>query len=133
MTKQTETQNAKRESHTAQRFVSIIFGVIEAVLAFRLVFKLLGANPINGFVKGLYWLSHFLVGIFEGIFPQATSSGVAATAVFEPATLIAIVVVALIAWAVLKLMTPRSGTRVVWTEKTEQAKQEKPAVEKGGQ
>ena len=119
MNKQTETRNIKLESQTAQRNVGIIFSVIEIILAFRLVFKLLGANPNNYFVHGIYAATQFFVGIFEGIFSQVTTSGAEATAVFEPATLIAIVVIALIAWVVLKLITPRIETRVERTEYTE--------------
>jgi len=116
MTKQTETRNTKQESHTAQRIVGIIFGVIEVGLAFRLIFKLLGANLKNGFVQGIYYITEFFVGIFEGIFPRITTSGAEAKAAFEPATLIAMVVIAIIAWAVLKLMTPRISNRVEKTE-----------------
>ncbi len=108
MTKKTEIFNTKQESRTAQRIIYAIFGLIEAILAFRLIFKLLGANPDNGFVHSIYAVSQFFVGIFEGIFPRIT--------VFEPATLIAMVVIALIAWVVLKLIKPRIGN---YSEKTE--------------
>ena len=118
MTKQTETRNIESESNTAQRIVGIIFGVIEVILAFRLIFKLLGANPKNGFVHGIYAVSQFLAGIFEGIFSRVTTNGAQTTATFEPATLIAMVVIALIAWGVRKLMTPRIGTRMEKTEYT---------------
>ena len=125
MNKQTETRNTKLESHTAQRIVGIIFSVIEIILAFRLIFKLLGANPKNDFVHGIYAATQFFVGAFEGIFSRVTTSGAETTAVFEPATLIAMVVIALIAWAVLKLMTPHIETRVERTENTEHEDQEK--------
>jgi heme/copper-type cytochrome/quinol oxidase subunit 4 len=125
MTKQTETRNTEPESHTAKRIVGVIFAVVEVILAFRLIFKGLGANPTNGFVRGIYGVTQFLVGIFEGIFSRATTSGAETTAVFEPATLIVMVVIALIAWGVLKLMTPHTGTRVERTEYTEHHDQEK--------
>jgi len=115
-TNQTETRNTELENHTAKRVVGVIFAVIEVVLAFRLVFKGLGANPTNGFVRGIYGVTQFLVGIFEGIFSRGTTSGAETTAVLEPATLIVMVVIALIAWAVLKLMTPHTGARVERTE-----------------
>jgi hypothetical protein len=123
--KQTETQRTKPASNIAQRFFGAIFGAIEAILAFRLVFKLLGADPANVFVKGLYDVSHFFTGVFEGIFAQTTPGIDGNAGVFEPATLIAIVVVALIAWTVLKLLTPRVGTRSQKTEYTEFDGQEK--------
>jgi hypothetical protein len=125
VTKQTETRNTEPESHTAKRIVGVIFAVIEVILGFRLIFKGLGANPTNGFVRGIYGVTRFLVGIFEGIFSRVTTSGAETTAVFEPATLIVMVVIALIAWGVLKLMTPHTGTRVERTEYTEHDDQKK--------
>ncbi len=112
MTKETETYKTKHNSNIAQRIIYTIYGLISAILAFRLIFKLLGANPENVFVRGIYTITQPVVGIFEGIFSSASINGAETTAVFEPATLIAMVVIALIVWAVLKLITPRSGNRV---------------------
>ena len=106
----------EQDSNMAQRIIYTLFGLISAVLAFRLIFKLLGANPGNVFVRGLYAVTQPVVGIFEGIFSSATINGAESTAVFEPATLIAMVVIALIVWAILKLITPRSGNRFEKTE-----------------
>jgi heme/copper-type cytochrome/quinol oxidase subunit 4 len=119
MTKQTETRNTEPENHTAKRIVGVVFAVVEVILAFRLVFKGLGANPTNGFVRGIYGVTQPLVGIFEGIFSRGTTSGAETTAVLEPATLIVMVVIALIAWGVLKLMTPHTGAHVERTEYTQ--------------
>ena len=112
ITKQSETLSTKPESNTARRIVGVIIAVMEIILGIRFVFKLLAANPANGFVKLIYNITQFFVGIFNGIFPQAKNS------VFEPGTLIAIIVVALLAWIVLKLMSPNSGSRVERTEYT---------------
>jgi heme/copper-type cytochrome/quinol oxidase subunit 4 len=125
MTQQTETQNTKAESNSSKRIVGVIFAVIEVVLAFRLIFKGLGATPNNGFVRGIYGVTQFLVAMFEGIFSRGSTSGAETTAIFEPATLIVMVIIALIAWGVLKLMTPHTGTRVERTEYTEHDDQKK--------
>lgn len=122
MTKETETYKTKQNSNIVQRIIYTIFGLISAVLAFRLIFKLLGANPENGFVRGIYAFTKPIVDIFEGIFSSAAINGADGTAVFEPATLIAMVVIALIAWVVMKLITPHSGNRF---EKTEYSKHDK--------
>ena len=71
---------------------------------------MLGANPNNSFVQDIYTGTQFIVGIFEGNFSQVPTNGVETTGVFEPATLIAMVVVAVIVW-VLKLIMPRNGSR----------------------
>jgi hypothetical protein len=125
MTKETETYKSKQDSNIVQRIIYTIFGVISAVLVFRLIFKLLGANSENVFVRGIYAFTQPIVGIFEGIFSSATINGAETTAVFEPASLIAMAVIALIAWVVLKIITPRSGNRLERTEYTQHNKSEK--------
>ena len=115
VTRQTETHDTRLENNQAKRIVGVVFGVIEIILGLRLIFKLLGANPDNGFIKIIYNITQFFVGIFEGIFAKISLND-AGLAVFEPATLIAIILVALIAWLVLKLMTPRISNRVERTE-----------------
>ncbi len=116
--KETETLKIKQNSNIVQRTIGAIFGVIEVTLAFRLMFKLLGANPEHGFVSGVYAVTQPFVGFFEGIFSRTYTIGAETTAVFEPATLISMVVIALIAWVVLKVITPRSGNRFERTEHT---------------
>ncbi len=118
MIKQRETLNTSQQGDTVQRIVGIVFGAIEITLAFRLVFKLLGANPENGFVQGIYAFTHYFVVAFVGIFSRSTTQGSQTLAVFEPATVIAMVVVALIAWAVLKMSKPHTGNHVERTEYT---------------
>ncbi|MBP1917661.1 YggT family protein [Youngiibacter multivorans] len=125
MTRRTETHNSKQESHMGQTIIGIVFGVIEILLAFRLGFKLLGANPGNDIVRGIYSVTQYIVGLFEGIFPRVTTDGIETTSVFEPSTAIAMLVVALIAWGVMKLIKPRSGHRSERTEYTDQSSQDK--------
>ena len=84
-----------------------IVGVLGGLLAFRLIFKLLGANPASGFVNFIYSVSELFVSPFFGIFPQATADGVVTASVFEPATLIAMLVYALVGWLVARLTAPR--------------------------
>ena len=114
--KQTHTRNVSLGSQTTKRIVISVFGFIEAILAFRFIFKLFGANSENGFVKVIYGATNFLTGIFENIFPQVKFGGEDSTAVFEPETLILMIVVALIAWIVLKLITPHGGEHQVKME-----------------
>ena len=120
--KETETTKVQKDDNIVQRIVYTVFGLVMAVLGFRLVFRLLGANPDNVFVRSIYSITQPIVGIFEGILPQSAVNGPETTAVFEPATVIAMLVVALIAWIVLRLITPRKGQRVEKTEYTEERK-----------
>jgi len=107
MITQQETNQNKPQRHIVKRIVGVVFGLIEVILAFRLVFRLLGANQTNGFVRFIFNITQFFVGFFAGIFSKVTTSVAETKVVFEPETLIAIVVVALVAWGVLKLMSPR--------------------------
>lgn len=116
MNNKQETRHTVTEGNIGRRIATVIFSLIEVMLGFRFFFKLIGANPSNVFVKGLYAFTQFFVGIFEGIFSVATTPGAETEAVFEPATLIAIIVVALIAWAVMKLMSSSSTSQVKRTE-----------------
>ena len=113
LTKEVAIRNTRTDSNAAQRIVGTIFGLAEVTLATRLIFRLLGANPGNSLVRGLYAITKGFVGLFAGIFsPVATPGAEETAAAFEPATLIAMLAVALAAWALLKLITPRAGTRV---------------------
>lgn len=111
-----ERSQTKQESHTAQTIVGSIFGLVEIALAFRLIFKLLGANPNNGFVNAVYAVTQFIANLFDNIFSKATTPGLETQSVFEPGILIAMVVIGVIAFIILKLMTPRPGTKVERTE-----------------
>jgi len=77
-----------------------VLGVLEVILALRLLFRLLGANQDNGFISFLYGLSHVFVGAFNGIFSDQT---IGSRGVFEVSTLIAMLVYALIAWGIVSL------------------------------
>jgi hypothetical protein len=78
-------------------------GLLEVLLAFRLVFKFLGANPNNGFVVFIYEKSQVLLTPFTAIFSAEKTPGIETTGVLEPATIIAMVVYTLVAWGIVKL------------------------------
>ena len=92
------------ERFTARRVVYYILGVLEVLLAFRLVFKILGANPDSGFVSIIYSISQVFLVPFTAIFRSAAVQGIETKAVFEPSTIIAMIVYALIAWGIVKLI-----------------------------
>lgn len=92
------------ESFTAKRIVYYILGALEVLLAFRLVFKLLGANPGSGFVSFVYSVSQVFLAPFTAIFRSASTQGIETKAVLEPSTIIGMIVYALIAWGIVKLI-----------------------------
>jgi len=52
------------------RIVTLLFTVLEVLLLFRFVLKLLGANANQPLVSGLYRITEPLVRPFQGIFPE---------------------------------------------------------------
>lgn len=97
------------EPHTVTHLFYYLLGVVEILLALRFFLRLSGANPDSGFVTGIYALTSVFVAPFKLIFSRATGEGVETTAVFEPETLIAMLVYALIVWGIAKLVQVGSG------------------------
>jgi len=87
-------------AHRAGQIVYFVFGVLEALLIIRLVMKLLGANPDAGFSQLIYGLTYPFVALFQGVFPNAGGRG----GVLELSTLLALIVYALVAWGIVRLI-----------------------------
>lgn len=98
------TEVAPDPAWHAGRIVYYILDVIELVLVFRFALKLLGANAANGFVSFLYAISEPLIAPFRNIFPLLRDASVGTIGTFEPATLIAMVVYAVLAWIIVRLI-----------------------------
>ncbi|MBK5211963.1 MAG: YggT family protein [Coriobacteriia bacterium] len=94
---------------TVEYIVYFLFGILEILLAFRFVLKLTGASASSGFVDFIYRSSGTFTLPFEGIFRAFSGRGVETTASFEPSTLVALVVYAIIAWGIVKLIQILSG------------------------
>jgi len=101
-----------------RRILIVVFGLIETLLAFRFIFKLAGANPENTLIKLLYDTTQFMVAIFASIFTPATSDGLETVSVIEPGTIISMIVIALIALGISKLMNQDTSVQKNTTEFT---------------
>lgn len=77
-----------------------ITGFIEIIVGLRVLFKFLGANAANGFVNFVYNLSGVFANPFQGIVTDVTSG----SSVLEVNSLIAMLILALAAWGVMKLV-----------------------------
>jgi hypothetical protein len=104
-TASSSTKSKVSDSETTERIIYFVFGLIEVLLAFRLILKVTGASLSSGFVSGIYGLTGVFSMPFDGIFRKGTASGMT----FEPGTLIAIIVYALLAWGIVKLLQAFSG------------------------
>jgi hypothetical protein len=89
--------------------VYFAFGILEVLLAFRLVLKMAGASLVSGFVQMIYGVTGIFILPFEGIFRKGFAQGVETTSVLEPATLVALVVYMIVAWGIVKLVRINSG------------------------
>jgi hypothetical protein len=80
--------------------VYFLFGIAEALLALRIIFRLIGANAASGFVAWIYNLSQPLVTPFSGIFnqPAATTVGQGAvtSSVIDWGAIVALIIIAII-------------------------------------
>jgi hypothetical protein len=100
----TESKTEDTPSQTVMYLIYFFFGILEILLAFRFVLRLTGANPATGFVSFIYGVTQLFIAPFRGIFPAATTQGAVTTAVFEPQTLVALVVYAALAWGIVRLV-----------------------------
>lgn len=80
--------------------IYILFGLLEITLALRFLFLLFGANRDSGFVTFIYTVSSFFVSPFYGIFGSVSYN----RSFFDPATLIAMLIYAVVAWALIRLV-----------------------------
>lgn len=95
--------NADHQQNVAERVIWYLAGLVLVLLGFRFVLALLGANASNGFANFIYSTSHPLVSPFFSLFNYHNYMN--GTSQFEIYTLAAIVVYAVIAWGIARLVT----------------------------
>lgn len=99
----TEQRAVRRRGDTLARYARLIyfiFGVIESLIAIRAVLKLLAANPRSGFASLIYGVTDPFVAPFTGLFREPRLDG----SVLEFSSLVAILVYALLAFALVRLL-----------------------------
>lgn len=80
--------------------IYLIFGVLEALIGIRFLLRLFGANPQAPFTAFLYDITDPFVAPFVGVFNAPQFEG----NVFEPHSLLAIAVYALLAWLLVRVL-----------------------------
>lgn len=100
----TDVKKSRENNLKLRSLMSYLLGVLESLLAFRLIFKVLGANPESPFVSLIYNISAAFLAPFSGIFRAAVNEGIETQSVLEPTTIIAMIVYALIAYGVVRLI-----------------------------
>ena len=106
------------------QMVWYVLAILEVLLAFRFMMKLLAANPEAGFSRFIYGVTYIFATPFLTVFPNSTAKA----SIFEWTTLLAMVVFWLIALAIRRLLV--IGKSVSTSEagaKLENMEKEKPA------
>jgi hypothetical protein len=100
----TEVKSVQQEPEREQRIFTfkvtqliwLFLGILEALIALRIGLKLIGANPESPVVALIYGLTYLFLFPFEGM----VATPAAGSMVLELSSLFAMVIYALIAWAV---------------------------------
>ncbi len=96
----TETTVRPMYSLRAEQAVWLLTGIVIALLIIRFAFKLLAASTQASFVTYIYDLTQLFVAPFHGIFNTAANG----RNVFEPESVVAIVIYLLIGWGLASLV-----------------------------
>lgn len=86
--------------HRITQLIYWVFGLIEGLIAIRLVLKALGANQTAGFAQFIYGITGPLVAPFAGLFNNPAYQN----SVLELSSIVALIVYALVAWLLGRLV-----------------------------
>jgi len=84
----------------ATQWIWLLLGLVEAAIALRVVFKLLGVNAGNAFATLLYGVTDFFVAPFASLASAPAAGGM----VLEVSSIIAMIVYLLVAWALERIV-----------------------------
>ncbi len=115
------TSSSTKPLYRGTQIVWYILGVIEILLAFRFILKLLGANPFAGFTTFVYGITYVFATPFLTVF---RSSRIVEGSVFEWTTLLAMFVYWVVALGIIQLFmmgktvsTPEAAAKLDSQEK----------------
>jgi hypothetical protein len=108
MTDYREVRTTQHEEGRTQRFATfkatqmiwLLLCLLEAAIALRVLFKLIGVNAANPFATLLYNVTHLFVAPFASLTGAPSAGGM----VLEISSIIAMIVYLLFAWAVERIV-----------------------------
>jgi len=108
MTDYKEVRTTEHESGQAQRVATfkttqiiwLLLGLLEAAIALRVVFKLIGVNAANPFATLLYNVTNLFVAPFASLTGAPTAGGM----VLEISSILAMIVYLLLGWALERIV-----------------------------
>lgn len=95
-----EGEKSRNTTFKVTQIIWLLLGILEAALALRFIFKLIGVNPANAFASIVYGFTNLFVAPFASL----TGSPAAEGMVFEFTTLIAMAVYALVFYGIERLV-----------------------------
>lgn len=81
-------------------FIWLLFGILEGLIGLRIFLKLIAANPNNPFANLVYQFTSLFLWPFQGLTTNPSAGGI----VLELTSLIAMLVYALLGWAIVRLI-----------------------------
>ena len=100
MTRREEVREQRLISFKTSHLIWLALGLVEALIAARIVLKLIGANSASPFAALIYEISYIFLFPFEGLVGTPTAGG----AVLELSSIIALIVYALLAWGIERIV-----------------------------
>lgn len=95
-----QSSGSTQPLYRGTQIVWYILGLVEVLLAFRFILKLLGANAEAGFTSFVYMITAPFAAPFVTVFKVSKAQG----SVFEWTTILAMFVYYVVAWGVIKLL-----------------------------
>ena len=83
-----------------EQVVWLILAIVEVLIGLRVFSRLIAANPSNGFVHLVYSFAGFFLKPFFGLTGNPSAGGM----VLEISSLVAMLVYALVAWGIVKIL-----------------------------
>jgi uncharacterized protein YggT (Ycf19 family) len=101
------------------QLIWLLFGILEALIGFRIILRLIAANPGSWFTAFVYQLTDIFLWPFQNIVANPSVQGF----VLEISSFIAMLVYALVAWALVRLswllLYHRASSRVTTYDRDE--------------
>jgi hypothetical protein len=104
-------QEQRLFSFKATQWIWLVLGIVESLIAMRVVLKIIAANPGSPFAAFIYNLSAVFLFPFAGLVGTPAAGGM----VLEISSIIAMMVYALLAWGIERIVwvifyRPRGST-----------------------
>lgn len=83
------------------KFIWWLVGIVDVLITFRFILKMIAANPSNGFANFIYGLTDFMVSPFLGLVNTPVGQD---GSMIEIGSLFAIVFYTVVAWVIVQLL-----------------------------